>query len=173
MKSSFIYELLSPKLLNLILTFLTLKARNLIKVPKLTSEDAQFALKACRRKALEIGAPMDIAVVDDGGNLLAFERMDGALVGCIQIAIDKAYTSAVLGISTAEEGKMAQPGGPEYGINSLCGGRIAILGGGIPIKYNNTIIGAIGCSSGTVDQDITVANAGITALTKKLSERDL
>ncbi len=145
----------------------------MIKVPKLTLEDAYTALEACRRKAIEVGVPMDIAVVDDGGNLLAFERMDGALVGCIQIAIDKAYTSAVLGIPTAEEAGMAQPGRPEYGINSLCGGRIAILGGGTPIKLKNTILGAIGCSSGTVDQDITVANAGIVTLTKKLNGRDL
>jgi len=133
-------------------------------------EDAQVALEACRKKAIDIGIPMDIAVTDDGGNLLAFERMDGALVGCIQIAIDKAYTSAVLGIPTAEEGKMAQPGGSEYGANSLCGGRIVILGGGIPVKFKNTVVGAVGCSSGTVDQDTAVADAGVTALIKKLTE---
>ena len=142
----------------------------LIQVPKLTIEDAYVALEACRKKAIEIGVPMDIAVVDDGGNLLKFERMDGALVGCIQIAIDKAYTSAVLGISTAEEGRMAQPGESEYGANTLCGGRIVILGGGLPIKFKNITIGAVGCSSGTVDQDTAVAEAGVAALTKKLTK---
>ncbi len=141
----------------------------MIQVPKLTLEDAHVALEACMKKAVEIGVPMDIAVVDDGGNLLMFERMDGALVGCIQIAIDKAYTSAVLGIPTADEGRMAQPGESEYGANSLCGGRIVILGGGIPIKLGNIIIGAVGCSSGTVDQDTAVAQAGVAALAKKLS----
>ena len=85
----------------------------LIQVPRLTLEEAHTALEACKRKAIQIGVPMDIAVVDDCGNVLVFERMNGALVGCIQIAIDKAYTSAVLGIPTAEEGKLAQPGGLE------------------------------------------------------------
>jgi uncharacterized protein GlcG (DUF336 family) len=140
----------------------------LIQVPKLTTEDAHVALEACRRKAVEIGVPMDIAITDEGGNLLMFERMDGGLVGCIQIAIDKAYTAAVLGIPTAEEGKMAQPGESEYGANSLCGGRIVILGGGIPIKFKNMTLGAVGCSSGTVDQDTSVAEAGVAALIKKL-----
>lgn len=142
----------------------------LIQVPKLTLEDAHVALEACKKKAIEIGVPMDIAVVDDGGNPLTFERMDGALVGCIQIAIDKAYTSAVLGIPTAEEGRMAQPGESEYGANTLCGGRIVILGGGLPIKFKNITIGAVGCSSGTVDQDTAVAEAGVAALTKKLTK---
>jgi len=138
----------------------------LIQVPKLTIEDAYVALEACRKKAGEVGVPMDIAITDESGNLLAFERMDGALVGCIQIAIDKAYTSAVLGIPTAEEGRMAQPGESEYGANSLCGGRIVILGGGIPIKIKNITVGAVGCSSGTVDQDTAVAEAGVAALAK-------
>jgi uncharacterized protein GlcG (DUF336 family) len=141
----------------------------LIQVPKLTIEDVYVAMEACRKKAIEIEVPMDIAVTDEGGNLLAFERMNGALVGCIQVAIDKAYTSAILGIPTAEEGRMAQPGGSEYGANSLCGGRIVILAGGIPIKFKNITLGAVGCSSGTVEQDTAVAEAGIAALTKKLS----
>jgi len=126
------------------------------------------ALEACRKKASEIGVAMDIAIVDEGGNLLAFERMDDALIGSIQIAIDKAYTSAVLGIPTANEGRLAQPGQPEYGINTLSGGRLAILGGGIPITHKKRVVGAIGCSSGTVDQDATVADAGAAALLKSL-----
>ena len=141
----------------------------MIQVPKLTIGDAYVALEACRKKAGEIGVPMDIAITDESGNLLAFERMDGALVGCIQIAIDKAYTSAVLGIPTAEEGRMAQPGECEYGANSLCGGRIVILGGGIPVKFEHMTLGAVGCSSGTVDQDTVVAEAGVAALTRKLN----
>lgn len=141
----------------------------MIQVPKLTIEDVYVAMEACRKKAIEIGVPMDIAVTDEGGNLLAFERMNGALVGCIQVAIDKAYTSAILGIPTAEEGRMAQPGESEYGANSLCGGRIVILAGGIPIKFKNITLGAVGCSSGTVDQDTAVAEAGVADLAKKLS----
>ena len=140
----------------------------MIQVFKLTSDDVRAALEACRKKASEIGVAMDIAIVDEGGNLLAFERMDNALIGSIQIAIDKAYTSAVLGIPTANEGRLAQPGQPEYGINTLSGGRLAILGGGIPITHKKRVVGAIGCSSGTVDQDATVADAGAAALLKSL-----
>ena len=140
----------------------------MIQVPKLTVQDAHVALEACRRKALEIGVPMDIAVTDEAGNLLTFERMDGAVLGCIQVAIDKAYTSAVLGVATADEGKLAQPGQPDYGANTLCGGRIVILGGGVPIVFKNIVVGAVGCSSGTVEQDISVAEAGVGGLVRKL-----
>lgn len=140
----------------------------MIETFKLTSDDAHAALEACRKKACEIGVSMDIAIVDESGNLLVFERMDDALLGSIQIAIDKAYTSAVLGIPTADEGKLAQPGQPEYGINTLSGGRLTILGGGIPIIYKKKVVGAVGCSSGTVDQDATVAEAGVVALLKNL-----
>jgi len=135
----------------------------------LTIQDAHVALEACRKKALEIGVPMDIAVTDEAGNLLTFERMDGAVLGCIQVAIDKAYTSAILGCRTADEGKLAQPGQPDFGANTLCGGRIVILGGGVPIAFKNTVVGAVGCSSGTVDQDIAVAEAGVAALIMKLT----
>jgi uncharacterized protein GlcG (DUF336 family) len=141
----------------------------LIPTVKLTIDDAHVGLEACRKKALEIGVPMDIAVVDDSGSLLAFERMEGALLGCIQIAIAKAYTAAVLGIATGEEAKMAQPGQPEFGINTLSGGRITILAGGIPIIPKKSILGAVGCSSGTVDQDTAVAQAGVNAILQKLT----
>jgi uncharacterized protein GlcG (DUF336 family) len=137
--------------------------------PKLTIEDAYVGIEACRKKAAEIGVPQDIAIVDEGGFLLAFERMNGAIIGCIQIAIDKAYTSAVLGIRTEEEGKIAQSGGQEFGINSSCGGRIIIFAGGVPIKYGKTVVGAVGCSSGTVDQDSAVAQAGSNAIEKHLT----
>jgi uncharacterized protein GlcG (DUF336 family) len=139
-----------------------------IKLPKLTLEDARVGVESAKRKALEIGVPMDIAVVDDAGLILAFERMDGGLVGCIQIAIDKAYTAAVLGISTGEEGKIAQPGGPDFGINSSCNGRIIIFGGGIPVRFEKRVVGGIGCSSGTVDEDALVAAAGVAAIEARL-----
>jgi uncharacterized protein GlcG (DUF336 family) len=90
---------------------------------------------------------------------MAFERMDGALLGCIQI--EKAYTSAVLGISTADEGKLAQPSQPEYGVNTIAGRRYVILGRGVSIIHEKKIVGAVGCSSGTVDQNAAVAQAGV------------
>ena len=135
---------------------------------KLSLEDTHVGIEACKKKALEIGVPMDIAVTDESGHLVAFERMDGGLVGCIQISIDKAYTASVLGVSTEEEGGAAQPGGPDFGINSSCGGRFIIFAGGIPIKSNKTVVGAVGCSSGTSQQDAEVAQAGVTAIERHI-----
>jgi len=140
-----------------------------IQVPKLTIQDVHIALEACKKKSAEIGVPMDIAIADESGNLLIFQRMDGAVLGCIQVAIDKAYTSAIFGVATADEGKLAQPGQPDYGANTLCGGRVVIIGGGVPIIYKNTILGAIGCSSGTPDQDTMVSEAGVAAIIKTLT----
>ena len=136
----------------------------MIQVPKLTLEDAKVGIESAKKKASEIGVPMDIAVVDEAGNILTFERMDGGLVGSIQIAIDKAYTAAVLRLPTGEEGKIAQPGGPDYGINSTCNGRIVIFAGGVPVKLDKLVIGAVGCSSGTVEEDTAVAEAGVIAI---------
>jgi len=141
----------------------------LIQVAKLTLEDALVGIEAARRRAKEIGVPMDIAVVDEAGTILAFERMDGGLVGCIQIAIDKAYTASVLRLPTGEEGKIAQPGGPDFGINSSCGGRIIIFAGGIAVKFKDSVIGAVGCSSGTVQEDTSVAHAAVLAIEANLN----
>jgi uncharacterized protein GlcG (DUF336 family) len=136
--------------------------------PKLSVDDVLVGVKACEKKAEEIGVPMDIAVTDESGLLLMFERMDGGLVGCIQIAIDKAYTASVLGVRTEEEGVAAQPGGPDFGINSSAGGRFIIFAGGIPIKYGKVVVGAVGCSSGTSQQDAEVAQAGVSAIEQHL-----
>ena len=135
----------------------------------MTTKDAEIALEACRKKSVEIGVSMDIAIADESGNLLIFYRMDGAVLGCIQVAIDKAYTSAIFGVATGEEGKLAQPGQPDYGANTLCGGRVVIIAGGVPILYRNTVLGAIGCSSGTPDQDSMVAQAGVDAILRELT----
>ena len=139
------------------------------QTPKLAIDDAHVALEACRKKASEIGVAMNIAIVDESGSLMVFERMDGALLGCIQIAIEKAYTSAVLGSPTADMGKLAQLGQPEYGLNTIAGGRVVIIGGGVPIIHDKKIVGAVGCSSGTVDQDAAVAQTGVDALLKRLT----
>jgi uncharacterized protein GlcG (DUF336 family) len=139
----------------------------MIQIKKLSGEDVQVIVAACRKKSKDIGMPMDIAVVDEGGNLLHFERMDGAIVGGITLAIDKAYTAAVFGIRTEELGRTAVPGGPDFGISSSDHGRITIFGGGVPIIVENKILGSVGCSSGgTSEQDSSVAAAGVDALTK-------
>jgi uncharacterized protein GlcG (DUF336 family) len=112
-------------------------------------------------KAAEIGVDMDVAVVDDGGHLLAFVRMDQARVTSIDIAINKAFTAACARRATHEYAKVAGAGGPAFGIQSSNQGRFMIVGGGLPIFINGVIAGGVGCSSGTPEQDREVAQAGI------------
>ena len=130
----------------------------------ITLEEARKIISAAEEKAGQMGQPMNIAVMDAGRNLLAFHRMDGAWVASTDIAIDKAFTSAGRGLTTRKIGEMAQPGQPLFGINTTNGGRIVIFAGGIPLMRDGEVIGAIGVSGGTVDEDEEVANAGVAAL---------
>jgi uncharacterized protein GlcG (DUF336 family) len=136
-----------------------------ITVPtrRLTLAEARRVLDAALDRADEIGQPMNIAVVDDGGHLLAFARQDGAILAGIDIATRKARTAVLMRMSTAELGKAAAPGGPLYGIEVTNGG-LVIFGGGIPLVGPcGDVVGAIGVSAGAVDQDVTVAQAGVDA----------
>ena len=130
----------------------------------ITLEEAQRILSAAQEKARQMGQPMNIAVMDAGRNLVAFHRMDGAWVASTDIAIDKAFTSAGRGLTTRKIGEMAQPGQPLFGINTTNGGRIVIFAGGIPLMRDGEVIGAVGVSGGTVDEDEEVAEAGVAAL---------
>ncbi len=138
----------------------------MIQVPKLTIEDARKILAGARRQAEQIGVPMDIAVTDDGGHLLTFERMDGAKITSIQVAMDKAFTAACTRKGTHEYTQVAGAGGPAFGIFVSNQGRFTIYGGGLPILVDGVCVGAVGCSSGSVAQDMAVAQAGIDALLK-------
>lgn len=126
-------------------------------------EQAKKILAAAEAKALEIGVPMVIAVVDDGGNLVAQQRMDGALLASISIAIDKAYTAVALKMPTDMAAVLAAPGQSLYGINTADHGRLIVFGGGLPITEANLITGGIGVSGGSVEQDMVVAKAGLAA----------
>jgi uncharacterized protein GlcG (DUF336 family) len=106
---------------------------------------------------------MNIAVVDTGGNLIAFVRMDGAWLGSIDIAINKAFTARAFDISTEELAAMSQPGKPFFGIHASNGGRVMIFAGGIPLKRDGKVVGAIGVSGGQGEQDQAVAEAGAGA----------
>jgi uncharacterized protein GlcG (DUF336 family) len=130
----------------------------------ITLEEAQRIISAAEDKARQMGQPMNIAVMDAGRNLVAFHRMDGAWVASTDIAIDKAFTSAGRGLTTRKLGEMAQPGQPLFGINTTNSGRIVIFAGGIPLMRDGEVIGAIGVSGGTVDEDHEVAEAGVNAL---------
>jgi len=139
-------------------------------VPKLTLEDARIIMDAAERKSREIGVDMDIAVTDDSGCLLMFHRMDNARITSIDISISKAFTAAAARKSTRAYGETSVPGGPSYGIHVSNQGRFMILAGGLPIFFNNQIIGGIGCSSGHADQDEAVAQAGLDALLERLKK---
>ncbi|GAA1013400.1 PduO protein [Acrocarpospora pleiomorpha] len=132
---------------------------------RLNLAHARTVLDAALAKAVQIGQPMNVAVVDDGGHLIAFARQDGAILGSIDIAVKKARTAALLKMTTEELGKAAAPGSPLYGIEVSNGGLI-IFGGGVPLTDSHgDVVGAVGVSAGTVDQDQTVAHAGADALT--------
>ena len=133
----------------------------------ITLDQAHAALEAATRKAQEINTKMDIAIVDAGGNLKAFARMDGAWIGSIDISIKKAKTARFFDMPTGEIGKLSQPGKPLYGIEHSNGGLITVPGG-VPIKNGQgTVIGAIGVSGSTVENDHAVASAGAQALGSK------
>jgi len=129
----------------------------------ITLEEARRVIAAAEQKAQEIGQPMDIAVVDAGGNLKAHVRMDGAFIGSIDISINKAFTSIAFETQTRALAPQTQSGQPLFGINTTNNGRIVIFPGGIPMVRNGEVAGAIGVSTGTVEQDQEVAEAGAAA----------
>ena len=127
-------------------------------------EQALELVAAAKEKAKKIDVPMVIAVVDGGGNLVALQRMDGALLVSIDIAANKAYTAVAIKIPTHELAKLTQSGQPLFGIHNADGGRIVIFGGGFPLERNNEIIGGIGVSGGSVEQDVLCAKAALARL---------
>lgn len=124
---------------------------------------ATKVVEAAIEKAREIGQPMNIAVVDDGGHLVAFARMDGAIKASIDISIRKARTSILMNAPTGALMPLAQPGAELYGLEQTSGG-LVVFGGGIPLTVDDVVVGAIGVSAGSVEQDVTVAEAGVSAL---------
>ena len=126
--------------------------------------EAEKAISAARAKAAEIGVAMAIAVVNEAGFLIGFIRMDNSELVAIPIAQDKAYTALVNRISTMELGLQCQPGGPLYGIQNNLGGRMVIFPGGVPVWRDGKLIGAVGASGGTVEQDHLCATAGESAV---------
>ena len=129
----------------------------------ITLQQARSAVVAATEKSQELGVEMNIAVVDAGANLKAFARMDGAWLGSIDIAIKKARTARFFDMDTGEIGKLSQPGGSLYGIEHSNGGLITFPGG-VPIKNDQgAVVGAVGVSGSTVENDHLVARAGAAA----------
>jgi uncharacterized protein GlcG (DUF336 family) len=129
-----------------------------------TLEDARRVIAAGEREAQSQGQPMNIAVVDVGGNLVAHIRQDGAWIGSVDVAINKAFSARAFDVSTAGLGENAQPGGQFYGIQDSNHGRVMIFGGGVPLMSGDAVVGAVGVSGGTGEQDQAVAAAAAAAL---------
>ena len=141
----------------------------MISIQRLSIADAMLLIEGARIKANEIGIPMCIAVSDESGNLIAFERMDGGKAHSIQIAQDKAFTAGASRKATHEYNAVCTPGSLVFGIHTECGGRISTVGGGIPVQIDGVFVGGIGASSGTPQQDMEVVQSGIDFLLEKRS----
>lgn len=130
----------------------------------ITLADARRVIAAAEKKAVKLKQPMNIAVADAGGNLVAHVRMDGAWLGSVDISIKKAYTSRAFDIATKDLAAHCQSGGQFFGIHASNDGRIMIFAGGIPLRDpTGAVVGAIGVSGGSGDQDHAVAEAGAAA----------
>ena len=129
----------------------------------LTLEDAKRVITAGEKEAASIGQPMNIAVVDQGGNLVAHVRMDNAWIGSVDIWINKAYTARAFDISTKDLAGESQPGEQFFGIHGTNNGRIVVFAGGIPLKRDGKVVGAVGVSGGMGKQDQAVAEAAAKA----------
>ena len=131
------------------------------QIATLTLADAREIITAGEKKAQGLGIPYNLAVVDAGGALIAHARMDGAWLGSVDISIHKAFTSRAFDMATQELAKMAQSGKPLFGINSTNHEKVVIFAGGMPVKMGDTVIGAVGASGGTVEQDQQVVEAAV------------
>ena len=135
----------------------------MLTMKRLDIDDAYAIIAGARLKAFDIGVPMCIAVTDESGNLIAFERMNGGKITSINLAIDKSYTAAGVRKGTHALGEISQPGSPVYGLSSPLGGRMVVIAGGLPVLSDGEVVGSIGVSSGSPAQDLEVAEAGLLA----------
>lgn len=127
-------------------------------------DDARRVIAAGEAEAEQQGQPTNIAVVDSGGHLVAHVRQDGAWMGSVDIAINKAFTARAFDLPTADLADNAQPGQQFYGIQESNHGRVMVFAGGVPLSVDGQVVGAVGVSGGTGDQDAAVATAAARAL---------
>lgn len=134
-----------------------------IKLESVSLEDAQRVIADGQGKAGKIGPPSNVAVVDAGGNLVSHIRMDNAWVGSVDISINKAFTARAFDIATKDLAENAQPGEQFYGIQGSNQGKVMTFAGGIPLRRDGQVVGAVGVSGGSGEQDQTVAEAAVAA----------
>lgn len=152
-----------------------LKPTTIYDINPVTLYAALGVVAAARRRADELGVAMNIAVVDTGANLVAFVRMDGAWLGSVEIAQNKAYTARAFDISTKDLAALSQPGKPLFGIADSAGARgerVVIFAGGVPLIAGGKVVGGVGVSGGQPDQDDAVAAAGAAAFQPGLHDMD-
>ncbi|MFA7553849.1 MAG: heme-binding protein [Spongiibacteraceae bacterium] len=133
----------------------------MLTINRLSLSDAYLLVEGAKLQAEKIGIPMCISVVDESGTPIVFVRMDGGKVTSATIALDKAYTAAAARKATHEYNEVCVPGSLAFGIHTEVGGRISIVGGGLPVIVDGEVVGGIGLSSGTPQQDMECAKAGI------------
>ncbi|MEJ2885024.1 GlcG/HbpS family heme-binding protein [Actinomycetospora aeridis] len=133
-------------------------------IETVTLEDARRVIAAGEQEATNQGQPMNIAVVDAGGVLVAHVRQDGAWIGSVDVAINKAFSARAFDVSTQDLAGNAQPGGQFFGIQDSNHGRVMIFAGGVPLMSGDAVVGAVGVSGGTGEQDQAVATAAAAAL---------
>jgi uncharacterized protein GlcG (DUF336 family) len=131
---------------------------------KLTAADARRALDAALAKAEEIGSPSSVAILDGGRELLAFARMDDALLASVEISQSKAYTARSMNMATADIGPLTKPDGPFFGLEHTQRRTLVTFGGGLPLTLGGEVVGGIGVAGGSADQDAEIAAAGAGAL---------
>jgi uncharacterized protein GlcG (DUF336 family) len=133
----------------------------MLEIKRLSIDDAKILMEGAVASSRDIKVPMCIAVADESGNLIQFERMDGGKISSISIAIDKAFTAAAARRGTHIYNQLCVPGQPTFGIHVTNGGRFSVIGGGLPVTVNGDVVGGIGISSGTAEQDLVVAEAAL------------
>ena len=133
----------------------------MLTIKRLSIDEAQILIEGSIIKSNEIGVPMCIAVTDESGHLIRFDRMDGGKVSSISIAVDKAFTGAVARRGTHVYNQLCVPGQPTFGIHVTNGGHFSVIGGGLPVTVDGEIVGGGGISSGTAEQDQVVAEAAV------------
>ncbi len=139
----------------------------MLEIRRLSVDEAHILIEGSVAASREINVPMCIAVVDESGHLIAFERMDGGKTSSISIAIDKAATAATARNGTHVYNQLCVPGQPTFGIHVTNGGHFSVIGGGLPVKVNGEIVGGVGISAGTAAQDVAVAEQALQFFYKK------
>jgi uncharacterized protein GlcG (DUF336 family) len=139
-------------------------------IQRLSESDTDILIAGASAKAKEIGIPMCIAITDESGNLIAFRRMDGGKISSVVVAQDKAYTAAAARKATHEYNEVCIPGSLAFGIHTSMGGRLCVVGGGLPVIIDREVVGGIGLSSGTPQQDMQCAQSGLDQFERSIAE---